>query len=82
MAAVTLNNQTLAGLLEVGDQVRTGQAPDDFVTVLARFERPTYVKLRVSLFDLSETDLRVRYTDPVMIVPPGMDLNAEEEPTE
>ena len=43
MAAITLNNQTLAGLLEVGDQVRTGQAPDDFVTVLARFERPTYV---------------------------------------
>ena len=69
MAAIAINNQTLAGLLEVGDQVMVGGAPDDFVTVTARYERPNYVKLRLSLFDHTEQEVRVRYTDPVLLAP-------------
>lgn len=70
MAALTLGNQTLAALLEVGDQLRTGVAAEDFVTILTRWTRPTYVKLEVRLFDQSRQILRVTNTDAVTILPP------------
>ena len=69
MAAFTLGIQTLVGLLEVGDEVRSGSAPEDFVTIVSRAERPTYVKLGVRRFDGSLDTFRLPATSVVLLAP-------------
>jgi hypothetical protein len=68
MAAYAAQGQTIAALLEVGDHVRTGEHPDDFITVTAVHHRPSYVKLETMSFDRTPEILRVRSTDVVMIL--------------
>jgi len=82
MAALILGNQTIAALIEPGDQLRTGQAAEDFVTVLTRWDRPTYVKLEVKLWNESRGILRVALYDTVTILPPWEAPVVEDEAVE
>lgn len=79
MATLVMKHQTIAGLLEVGDQLRTGTAGDDFVTVMARWTRPTYVKLEVELFNHERQIVRVPLYETVLLAP---NLAENDEPTE
>lgn len=62
MAAFETNGQTLAALVEVGDKIRNGENPDDFMTVREVWHRPTYVKLELDSFDHIPAIVRIANT--------------------
>ena len=83
MAAVDMYNQTLVGLLEVGDQILAGtMAPDDFVTVVAVYERPHYRKMEVETFDHQSTIIRAPHTAVVLLAPRPLQPEDAEPATE
>lgn len=82
MAAVAFQTQTLASLLEVGDRVRTGPTPDDFLTVVSCAFRPTYVKFEMADFEHTVGVTRIPRTQVVTLLSFEVELEVADEDDE